>query len=51
MPGALNGYALARIVDMRFPGIKVIVTSGARPGVGDLPTGCGFSPNPTPLQL
>jgi CheY-like chemotaxis protein len=28
MPGSLNGYALARIVDMRWPGIGVIVTSG-----------------------
>jgi two-component system, response regulator PdtaR len=47
MPGALNGFALARIVDMRFPGIKVIVTSGlARPGVGDLPKGKRFLPKP-----
>ena len=28
MPGALNGLALARLVNMRFLGIKVIVTSG-----------------------
>jgi len=47
MPGSLNGFALARIVDMRFPGIKVIVTSGhARPGVGDLPKGIPFLPKP-----
>jgi CheY-like chemotaxis protein len=47
MPGTLNGFALARIVDMRFPGIKVIVTSGlARPGVGDLPKGKRFLPKP-----
>lgn len=47
MPGALNGFALARIVDMRFPGIKVIVTSGlAQPGVGDLPKGKRFLPKP-----
>jgi hypothetical protein len=47
MPGALNGFALARIVDMRFPGIKVILTSGlARPGVGDLPKGKRFLPKP-----
>ncbi len=47
MPGALNGFALARIVDMRFPGIEVIVTSGqARPGVGDLPKGKRFLPKP-----
>jgi CheY-like chemotaxis protein len=47
MPGALNGFALARIVDMRFPGIKVIVTSGlAWPGIGDLPKGKRFLPKP-----
>jgi DNA-binding NarL/FixJ family response regulator len=47
MPGPLNGFALARIVDMRFPGIKVIVTSGQdRPGVGDLPKGKRFLPKP-----
>ncbi len=47
MPGALNGFALARIVDMRFPGIKVIVTSGhTRPSVGDPPKGVPFLPKP-----
>jgi len=47
MPGPLNGFALARIVDMRFPGIKVIVTSGrTRPGAGDLPSGLSFLPKP-----
>ncbi len=53
MPGSLNGFALARIVDMRFPGIKVIVTSGlARPCVGDLPKGTRFLPKPyTPPAL
>src|SRR4051794_27698124 len=43
MPGQLNGFALARIVDMRFPGVKVIVTSArSRPGIGDLPKGVPF---------
>jgi two-component system, response regulator PdtaR len=53
MPGHLNGFALARIVDMRFPGIKVIVTSGrVRPGAGDLPKGARFLPKPyTPAAL
>lgn len=47
MPGALDGFALALIVDLRFSGIKVIVTSGqARPGVGDLPKGARFLPKP-----
>ena len=36
MPGSLNGFTLARIVDMRWPKIRIIVTSGhARPGAGD----------------
>ena len=47
MPGSLDGFALARIVDMRFPGIKVIVTSGRMtPGAGDLPKGMRFLPKP-----
>ena len=53
MPGSLDGFALARIVDMRFPGIKVIVTSGRMtPGAGDLPKGTRFLPKPyAPLAL
>jgi CheY-like chemotaxis protein len=51
MPGSLNGFALARIVDMRFPEVKVIVTSGlAQPGVGDLPKGRGSCPSPMRLR-
>lgn len=47
MPGSLNGFALARMVDMRFPEIKVLVTSGhTRPGIGDLPKGKRFLPKP-----
>jgi len=47
MPGPLNGFALARVVDMRFPGIKVVVTSGRMtPGAGDLPRGMRFLPKP-----
>jgi CheY-like chemotaxis protein len=53
MPGSLDGFALARIVDMRFPGIKAIVTSGRMtPGAGDLPKGTRFLPKPyAPLAL
>ena len=53
MPDPLDGFALARIVDMRFPGIKVIVTSGrVKPGAGDLPKGVRFLPKPyTPSTL
>jgi CheY-like chemotaxis protein len=47
MPGSLNGFALARLIDMRFPQIAVIVTSGLEePGVGDLPNGTRFLPKP-----
>src|SRR4051794_37706009 len=47
MPGWLNGYALARIVDMRWPGIGVIVASGLNgPGIGDLPKKARFLPKP-----
>jgi len=47
MPGSLNGYALARIVDMRWPGIALIVTSGLTgPGIGDLPKKARFLPKP-----
>jgi DNA-binding NtrC family response regulator len=47
MPGSLNGFGLARIVDMRWPGIKVIVTSGkAWPDPGDLPKEMRFLAKP-----
>jgi CheY-like chemotaxis protein len=49
MPGLLNGSALARIVDMRWPGIAIIVTSGAgRPAPGELPDTARFLPKPYP---
>ena len=47
MPGSLNGYGLARIVDRRWPGIGIIVSSGkAHPGPGDLPTRARFLKKP-----
>jgi DNA-binding NtrC family response regulator len=47
MPGALDGFALARIVNMRLPGVRVIVTSGhAKPNAGDLTEGTRFLPKP-----
>ena len=43
LPGSSNGYALARIVDLRYPGIGVIVTSGTgKPRPGDLPEKARF---------
>ncbi len=47
MPGSLNGFALARIVGMRWPGIGVLVTSGkGSPRPGDLPKEARFLPKP-----
>jgi CheY-like chemotaxis protein len=46
MPRSLNGFALARIVNMRFPGIKVIVTSGQARCGRPLPKGKRFLPKP-----
>lgn len=47
MPGSLNGFALARLVDMRWPEIGIIVTSGqARPGPGDMPKKAEFLAKP-----
>jgi CheY-like chemotaxis protein len=37
VPGNLNGYALARIVDMRWPGVWIIVSSGV---TGPVPETC-----------
>ena len=43
LPGSSNGYALARIVDLRYPGIGVIVTSGTgKPRPGALPEKARF---------
>ena len=47
MPGAFNGYALARIVDMRWPGIGVVVTTARdAPSRGDLPRKASFLAKP-----
>ena len=47
MPGNLDGYALARIVDMRWPGVGVIVISGRmQPRPGDLPARSRFHQKP-----
>ncbi len=47
MPGSVNGFALARIVDTRWPGIGIIVTSGKNnPGPGDLPKKARFISKP-----
>lgn len=47
MPGSLNGFALAHLVAMRWPDIRIIVTSGhAHPGRGDMPVNAEFLAKP-----
>lgn len=37
MPGSMNGLELARVVQVRWPGVGIVVTSGrVCPGPGDL---------------
>ncbi len=53
MPGSLNGCALARIVELRWPGIGIIATSGkGRSAPGELPGRALFLLKPyTPSAL
>jgi DNA-binding NtrC family response regulator len=47
MPGSMNGYALAHYVHGRWPGVKIIVTSGhTRVREDSMPTGAVFMPKP-----
>ncbi len=47
MPGAINGFALARRVAEERPGIRIIIVSGrAAPGAGDLPEAARFLAKP-----
>jgi CheY-like chemotaxis protein len=47
MPGTMDGAALARLVDMKWPGIGLIVTSGRpAPGKGELPSKASFLMKP-----
>ena len=47
LPGPFDGFALARIVDMRWPGIGIVATSDqVLPGPGDLPMGARFIRKP-----
>ncbi len=51
MPGSMDGVGLARIVDVKWPGIGIVVTSGRqRPGIGNLPTKARFLPKPYSAQ-
>ena len=47
MPGQINGLELARIVDIQWPAVKLIVTSGSIVvGPADMPEGGRFLPKP-----
>jgi two-component system, response regulator PdtaR len=53
MPGRLNGAALARLVDERWPWIRIVVTSSAAISeLPDLPNKAKFMPKPwRPAEL
>lgn len=45
--GSMDGFALARLVAHRWPGIPVLVVSGmGTPGPNDMPDGARFIPKP-----
>jgi CheY-like chemotaxis protein len=47
MPGSLNGFALAQIVNERWPDIEIVVASGRLlPGPGDMPERATFISKP-----
>jgi FixJ family two-component response regulator len=47
MPGAINGYALAKQVHLLFPQAAIVVISGVvRPSPGDMPSNATFLAKP-----
>lgn len=47
MPGSMDGFELARVTHARWPGVRVIVTSGRiEPGSEDLPESIPFLAKP-----
>ena len=47
MPGEMDGFALAREVARRMPGVAIIVCSGRlRPEPGEMPPGAHFTDKP-----
>jgi two-component system, response regulator PdtaR len=46
MPGTIDGADLARIIGDRWPGVSIIVTSGAGHPGGTLPSSARFIPKP-----
>ena len=53
MPGSINGFEFARLVQQGWPEVAILVSSGKmRPGPGDLPERAKFIPKPyRPAQL
>jgi CheY-like chemotaxis protein len=53
MPGSMDGIALARVVDMKWPGIGIVLTSGRqRLRPGEVPSKVRFLEKPyTPAAL
>lgn len=52
MPGARDGFALAREVAARWPALAVVIASGRRrPEPGDLPDGVRFIAKPFSAEL
>lgn len=53
MPGSRNGLDLARLIHQRWPGIRLVITSGKiSPDALDIPAGSHFLPKPyTPEDL
>lgn len=50
-PGEIDGLTLARIVNKRWPEIRIIVTSGSRLSAHELPPGARFLPKPYSHQI
>lgn len=52
MPGAHDGFALARKVANAYPHISIVVASGhIKPGPGDLPDGARFIAKPFSAEI
>jgi len=53
MPGSMDGLKLAAVVQLRWPPIKIVATSGqVKIGVGDLPQGSRFLQKPySPAEI
>lgn len=52
MPGALDGFDLAREVARRWPHIEIVVSSGGRrPGPGDMPDKAAFIAKPFSAEV